>query len=44
VISRIFFQDVPSPGIFKKKNQDFPEDVGTLKTKMTINAQYIHHK
>ena len=24
------FQDFPGPGIFKKKNQDFPGGVGTL--------------
>jgi len=30
VIFRIFFQDFPGPGIFKKKIQDFPGGVGTL--------------
>ena len=28
--SRIFFQDFPGPGIFKKKIQDFPEGMGML--------------
>ena len=27
----MIFQDFPGPGIFKKKIQDFPEGVGTLK-------------
>ena len=28
--TKVIFQDFPGPGIFKKKNQDFPGGVGTL--------------
>jgi len=30
--AKIIFQDFPGPGIFKKKIQDCPGDVGTLRT------------
>jgi len=34
--TKVIFHDLPGPGIFKKKIQDFPGDVGTLIKKQTI--------
>jgi len=33
--TKVIFWNFPAPGIFKKKTQDFPGDVGTL-LKLTV--------
>jgi len=37
----VIFQDIPGPGIFRKKIQDFPEGVGTLDIN-AVNSSVCH--
>ena len=42
--TKVIFQDFPGPGIFKKKIQDFPGGVGTLRRYWTHDRKnaYLH--